>query len=270
MLAQEGHLASSSLLAGFEALAKLDYDRQGTVYSALFQLATGPERFMKICVILNHKLQYNLTNPSSQELRKYGHNLTDLYSFLRTISEQHKISEGWFDEDAKHGEMLNVLSQFARTSRYYNVDELVGGTDNHDPLVQWFNVHMGIAAGAISDKRLCQIMTNAQRHCDMYRLFGWEMGPKGQYDLTIDVNYQLEVTRISRGHCVWAVIQLLEPLYQLIVKLVYELHELETEKGFDVHTVPYMAEFFPFCLADRQSAIRRKAWTTLFHIGGRI
>ena len=47
MMAQEGHLASMSLLGGFESLAKLDYDKPGTVYSTLFQLTIGLGRVDK-------------------------------------------------------------------------------------------------------------------------------------------------------------------------------------------------------------------------------
>lgn len=96
------------------------------------------------------------------------------------------------------------------------------------------------------------------------------MGPRGRYDLTIDVTYQFEVARISRGHCVWTIIEILKPIYGLIDRLTKEVHQLEIAKGVEDPTVPYMIEFFPFCLANKDAAVRRKAWTTLFHIAGRM
>lgn len=270
MMAQEGHLASTSLLAGFEALAKLDYDKPGTVYSALFHLATGLERVMKIAIILDHKAKNDLTNPSDALLRQLGHSITDLYAALRSAADAHSIIDGWFESHTAHGKLLAALSEFARSSRYYNIDRLVSGRDNPDPLTRWFAIHMQIAGDAISNNRLNGIMQRARSHCEALRLFGWEMGPSGRLDLIIDVTYQLEVARVSRGHCVWTIIEILKPIYRLIDRLVNEVHQLEQQKGIKSPTVPYMTEFFPFCLTDKGAATRRKAWTMLFYLAGRV
>lgn len=270
MMAQEGHLASTSLLAGFEALAKLDYDKPGTVYSTLFQLATGFERIMKIAIVLDHKARHDLTNPSDAQLRQLGHSITDLYQLLRIKAETRSITDGWFETHTKHRQLLAALSEFARLSRYYNIDQLVSGRDSSDPLTRWFAVHMQIADNAVNNDRRTGIMQRARSHCETLGLFGWEMGPKGQWDLTIDVTYQLEVARVSRGHCVWTIIEILKPIYHLIERLANEVHQLEQQKGIEPTNVPYMTEFFPFCLTDKGTAIRRKSWTTLFYIAGRV
>jgi len=270
MMNQEGHLASASLLAGFEAVAKLDYDKAGTVYSALFQLATGFERIMKIAFILDHKINNDLANPTDKQLRKLGHSIMELYANLQKSATSHGISEGWFEVDKVHGELLAALSEFALGSRYYNIDQLVSGREHPDPLVRWFKVHMQIAEDSLSYKRREGIMQRARDFCEARGLFSWEMGPMGQLDLTIDVNYQLAVARITRGHCVWTAIEVLKPIYDLIDVLVRAVHEVEREKGIASPTVPYMTEFFPYCLAHRETAIRRKAWTTLFQMAGRV
>lgn len=270
MMAQEGHLASTSLLAGFEALTKIDYDKPGTVYSTLFQLATGLERIMKIAVILDHKVRNDLANPSVAELRRLGHSITDLYAAIRRAAEPSSPTDGWFEVETKQGELLATLSEFARGSRYYNIDQLGSGRDSPDPLTRWFGVHMQIADDTLSRKCLGDIMQRARNHCEAHGMFGWEMGPKGQWDLTVDVNYQLEAARLSRGQCVWTIIEILKPIYQLIDRLVNEVHQLEQRKGIETPTVPYMAEFFPFCLTEKSTAIRRKMWTSLFQIGGRV
>ena len=270
MVTQEGHLASTSLLAGFEAMNKLDYDKPGTVYSTLFQLTTGLERIMKIAFILDHKVRNDLANPSDAQLRQLGHSITNLYAVLRSAAESRSITDGWFEAPTMHSELLAVLSEFARGSRYYNFDQLVGRCGSADPLILWFAIHTRIADAALSYKCRSGIMQRARSHCEARGLFGWEMGPKGRWDLTIDVTYQLEVARISRGHCVWTIIEILRPIYLLIDQLTNEVHQLEQQKGIDDPTVPYMAEFFPFCFTDKKTAIRRKAWTTLFHIAGRV
>jgi hypothetical protein len=270
MMAQEGHLASISLLGGFEALAKLDYDKPGTVYSTLFQLATGLERLMKIAFILEHKATNDLTDPSDAQLRTLGHSITDIYVVLQSSARTRSITDGWFEAPTKQGQLLAALADFSCTSRYYNIDQVVGGRDSPDPLTRWFSVHMQIASDCISNNRLNEIMQRARTYCEERGMFGWEMGPTGQWDLTIDVTYQLEIARISRGLCVWTIIEVLKPIYCLIDRLTREVHQLEQQKAIAAPTVPYMTEFFPFCLADKRTAIRRKAWTKLFHIAGRV
>ena len=270
MLMQEGHLASTSLLAGFESLCKLDYDKPGSVYSTLFQLTTGLERIMKIAVILEHKANNNLASPSDARLKRLGHSITDLYSVVRQASQQRSINGGWFDHDTIQGEILATLSEFARCSRYYNIDRLVGGQQSADPLTRWFAIHMEIAEDSVSIRRRHKIMEAARRHCEALGQLGWEMGPRGQWDLTIDVTYQMQIANASCGHFFWIIIEILELIYRLIDQLVDEIHGIETAQGIEVQTVPFMVEFFPFCLVDEKFAITRKAWTSLFYIAGRI
>ena len=95
------------------------------------------------------------------------------------------------------------------------------------------------------------------------------MGPLGRYDLTIDVIYQLEVTRLATGHLVWALLELLKPVYRVLSRLVRDLQDMEAARGMDP-TVPFMTEFFPFGLTLREDALRRKQWTKLFHMAGRL
>jgi hypothetical protein len=270
MMAQEGHLASMSLLGGFESLAKLDYDKPGTVYSTLFQLTIGLERIMKIVIILDFKARNALNNPSDKQLREFSHSIINMYEAIRKMAEARSITEGWFEPNTKQGELLATLSEFAQASRYYNIDQIVSGRENPDPLTRWFAVHMQIAHDAISYKRRNHIMERARKHCEARELLGYEIGPTGQYDLTIDVTYQFEIARISRGHCVWAIIEILEPIYRLIDRLTTAVHNLEIQSGIEPPNVPFMYEFFPFCLAMKSTAVKRKLWTTLFHIAGRM
>lgn len=97
---------------------------------------------MKIAVILDHKARNNLANPSDRQLRQLGHSIVDLYVILRRTAETRSIIDGWFEADSRHGELLAVLSEFARSSRYYNIDQFVVGRDNPDPLTRWFAVHL--------------------------------------------------------------------------------------------------------------------------------
>ncbi|MDR6847605.1 MAG: hypothetical protein V4522_14825 [Pseudomonadota bacterium] len=268
LLAQEGHLASASLLSGFEALAKIDYDRAGTIYSTLFALSIGMERIMKIAVILNHKAANDLANPTDKQLKALGHSITELYEHVRLIGAAHGLADGWFEARSHHYDALEALSEFALGSRYYNFDQLTNGKQHPDPLVRWFKVHIQIAEHVLSHRRLERIMGRARAFCEARGALGWEWGPLGRWELTIDVNYQICAAHATRGQCVWAIIEILKPVCQLIEILTDKVQALEVEKGSESAT-PYMIEFFPFRWTPREAAIRRKAWSSLFHLGGR-
>jgi hypothetical protein len=265
MMAKEGHLMRTSFLNGFDLFHKSSFDFPGIFYSAFFQLSTGLERLMKIVVILDHKTKSDLLNPTDKQLRALGHSILDLYAACKAIARERDQSlDGWFSSGDLEHDLLAFLSEFATGSRYYNLDHLAGSAKADDPLTRWYNIQMAVVEAHLSPIKREAVMQLARDHCDKLKLYGWEMGPRGEYDLTIDVTYQLEVFRQTRGHCVWTIIKILQPFYALLDRLCDEVHEIEVSKGIDTPTVPYMAEFVPFFLCDRQTSIRRKNWLATY------
>lgn len=269
MLAQEGHLASNALLSGFEGIAKSDHFRPGTIYSALFNLAIGLERMMKLAFVVQHMVENDLAAPNDKQLRAFNHSAIKLYAELREIGEARGIIDGWQSEGGLHFDLLSLLSDFAVSSRYHNLDQIVQGKATDDPLIAWFNLHMRIARKYLPSRKLVAINEWAIAHCDEHQLYGYDMGMRGEYELMIDIIGQVEMARLSRGHCVWTIIEIIKPLYCLIGRVCADDHAMEIEKGLQQPVVPHLAEFFPFGLTFKQTAIRRKAWTSLFEIAGR-
>lgn len=264
-MAKEGHLMVGSFLNGFDLFNRSSFDRPGSLYSSFFQLSTGLERLMKIAAILDYKTKNSLKNPNDKELRKLGHNLLENYVNCRKIAEERQPTlDVWFlPGDLEHG-LLAFLTEFADGSRYYNLNQLVGGRKTDDPLTKWYCVHMKIVNTYLPWIKREAIMQSARDHCDKFKLYGWELGPRGEYDLIIDVTYQLEVFRRTRGHCVWTIIKILRPFYSLLDKLCGEVHEIEVSKSIKAPTVPCMTELVSFFLCDRQTSIRRKNWLAAY------
>ncbi|WP_245484691.1 hypothetical protein [Rhizobium ruizarguesonis] len=265
MMAQEGHLVGVSFLTGFYLFNRTTFDRPGTFYSSFFEFSTGFERLMKIIVILDHKTKNDLRSPTDKQLRSLGHSIIECYNACRTIADARGLAvpEEWFSEGSLEHSVLLFFSEFAQGSRYYNLDQLVKGRTTNDPLIRWYKVQMAVVERYLPLHKREAIMQLARDHCERYRLYGWERGPRGEFELTIDVTYQLEVFRKTRGHCVWTILKILRPFYDLLDRLCDEVHEIEMSKGIETPTVPYMKEFVPFFLCDRQSAIRRKDWLSL-------
>lgn len=269
MLAQEGHLASNALLSGFEGIAKSDYYKPGTIYSALFNIAIGLERMMKLAFVVKHMINHELSTPSDKQLKKFSHSAEKLYVELRGIGKSIGIIDGWYSEGDLHFELLRLVSHFAVSSRYHNLDQITQGKVSDDPLIAWFNIHMRIAQKYLPHRKLVAINQEAIAHCDRHQRHGYVMGMRGEYELIVDIIRQVEMARLSRGHCVWTVLEIIQPLYRLIDRVCSEAHAMEIEKGIQQPVVPHLEEFFPFGLTFKQTAIRRKAWTSLFEMAGR-
>ncbi|MFN3777067.1 hypothetical protein [Sphingomonas parapaucimobilis] len=270
MMAQEGHLASNALLTGLEGLAKSDHYQPGTIYTLLFNLSIGLERLMKIIFVTHHMANNDLNAPSNTTLQnKFRHSLTKIYDHLQAIGKDAGVNEGWYEEGSLHYDVLTFMSEFAAYSRYHNLDLIAKGTGGSDPLIEWYKLHLRIAEDSLSYRRRISINEQAIAHCDRSNMYGYTMGMRGEYELMVDIVYQLELTKRTRGHCVWTILQIIKPLYRLLCWACSQSHEIEITKGLQEPVVPHLDEMFPFGLTTREDAIRRKAWTTLFCMGGR-
>jgi hypothetical protein len=264
MLAQEGSLTQSALLSGLEFLCKANYDKKGSFYSAFFQLSIGLERLMKIVIILDYKANNALKSPTNKQLRTFGHDILGAYEKCKTFAaDRGKTADAWFDAGSVEYDMLTFLSEFADGARYYNLDQLAGVQRHDDPLAKWYAVHRRVADQSISVTKQEAINAKAIAHCDKFGQFGWEQGLDGQVQTTVDIVFMHELFRLSRPYCVWTVIRILHPFYELLTDLCDEVHSVEVNKEISDITVPYMFEFFLFFLSDKQTSTKRSRWITV-------
>lgn len=265
LLMQEGNLAKSALMAGFESVAKMNYDRPGDHYLAFFHLSIGFERLMKIVFIIDHKAKHALGNPTDAALRKFGHDLLSAYAHSKKIAVENGMpTDGWYGLGSVEHDLMSFLSEFAQGSRYHNLDRLVGGKENNEPLLRWHEIHKEVAERYVSGTRRQAINEKAIAHCDRHRMYGFERALDGEYYTQVDMTYLHELLRISRGYCVWTLIRILRPFYQLLSILTERAQALEPSGPMESYVVPYMYEFFPFCLCDRRTAIRRQRWVGIY------
>ncbi len=269
MMAQEGHLAANALLSGFERIATIDYHSPGSIYSALFDISIGLERLMKCTFIVQYAANNSLHFPSDKDLRKFSHSLTKIYDELREIAQEVGFDTGWFEPASIHYDLLENLSVFAISSRYHNIDQVTGEQNRQDPLVSWFKLHMEVAHENLSTKKLIAINDRAIAYCDQNNLYGYAMGFRGNYELTVDIISQEGVLAESRGHLVWHIIELIKPICRLLEYSCSKSHTMEIENNIESSIIPHLDEFFPFRFTTKKDAMRRKIWSKLFKMAGR-
>jgi hypothetical protein len=140
LLMREAAFSSRSIGIGLTELRKYDFANKGSFFHALASIALGVERLLKLLVMYSHRIENNDSFPTNNELKdKYGHKIIPLRDYVRRFSEIRGYTTSW----AVHGEdlskrILNILSDFARFSRYYNLDVLTGlDVKEDEPLVRW-------------------------------------------------------------------------------------------------------------------------------------
>ncbi len=143
LLQREAAMSSMSLGVGLTHLRKYDFVKPEYFYSSLFSITIGLERLMKLIVIYDHRIKNNGQFPNNKLLKhEYGHKLNDLFSRSININNESNfdIDISHFNDDALYKTIIEILSDFASESRYYNLDGLTGKAQNKlEPLHRWNN-----------------------------------------------------------------------------------------------------------------------------------
>ena len=129
-LMKEGSLAGEIVCAGLNALRKATTPKSGLYELALFNLSIGFERFCKLVVLIDFYLANDSRFPTNDYLKKkYGHDLSMLFKEVARIVKERRIDEKYstFPNSDIHQKIISTLSEFAKLTRYYNLDFLTGG-----------------------------------------------------------------------------------------------------------------------------------------------
>lgn len=260
LLTQEGHLTMSSLLGGLNSIrnANVDDNRRGLFYSGLFELATGFERLMKVVLILDHQLKNDLKNPTNKELKAFGHNIKELFEKCSELPQAYGLRSELKLND-KQRKILLTLTEFAKGSRYYNLDVLTNHNKNEDPISLWLSVIDDHIWSLRNDVRT-KLQSDAIQVVDRSGMAGsWQQNVDGEWVTMLDFYYLMSAIEKANPHIVWSVIEILRPFHGLLWHQCNELHERYASQGKE-NEIPYMFEFFPFFLIPKSSALRKKQW----------
>lgn len=140
LLFMESNLANTLLLGGLDSLKKASLFNVGSYYQAFFQLATGLERLLKLIYIYDYRNKYNGKFPTDKELRKKGH----------VINEMVEIYDPKILEINIHRLIIDFMTDFNKTSRYYNLYAL-SGIEDADPITVWAMIEVLILKKYIGD-----------------------------------------------------------------------------------------------------------------------
>lgn len=135
-------LISNCFANGLTCLRKANLNNKGLFYTVFFQLSIGIERLCKLALSVNN-YAINGSFLTLQEMKKIGHNISELLSQVQT-----KIPNGMIkiNDSEVSKEIIDLLNDFAKSTRYYNLDVLSGGVNlGKEPVDEWLDRVVSIA-----------------------------------------------------------------------------------------------------------------------------
>jgi hypothetical protein len=259
LLQQEGYLISSCLALGLTELRKANIHNKGSFYSSLLNLSVGMERLLKAIIIMQHMLDNNLSVPTKNQLKSYGHNIIELYDACEKISVSNGVS--LLDRSSLNNinqELLTLLSNFAQTTRYHNLDALSAQQTGKDPLEHWGEIMLLILKKDVTQRQRDKVLGQAK------------MVANAIDDISITIMHGLNKQPLTTEealalpglhdqavkYAVLYLISMLSPIRDLISTLSHLAYGL----GAVQPPFPQMQEFLEWIWDDRQYVLRKKKW----------
>ena len=223
-LANEASLTSSLLGNGLNALRKSDLYNKGLYYQSFFSLSIGVERLLKIIIISKYRVNHDGNFPTDINLREFGHDLIKLCEHIGIK----------FEENSLHIRMLAFLNNFAKKSRYYNVDAMMNTSARYDdPLSDWYLLSQDILKSS-KKKKIIQNKQELANLIDSVSLIRFNDLQGNEMTNAMGLLEEFESRNIIQSYSV-------QFMVEIIIKLVTEIRILEHQK----YMMPVLSEFFP-------------------------
>jgi len=259
LLQQEGYLIRGCLTTGLTQLRGAHVHNKGAFYTALFNLSVGAERLLKAIIIIDYMVKNKLAVPSKKQLKAYGHDILELYDSCLAISKTRNTNLPSRDKlEPTTREILILLSDFAQTTKYHNLNALSSTQSGKDPLAHWNEIISSILSNDVSHRRQGKIL--------------WEASAVAAAlaDSTTTIMQGLDKQALSTEqalllpalheqavkHAVLYIIKMLAPVRDLISAVSHTAYSL----GVSVPPFPQMQEFLEWIWDDRNYVLRKKRW----------
>lgn len=144
LLSREAAMSSQLLGSGLTSIRKYDFTSKGVFYRGMFSVSIGIERILKLILLLDYKIT-NDRYPDNDFLKKKGHKIKRLISDCREINDKLNTNSSLVESEVVFNDELIIkivdyLTEFSISSRYYNLDVISGNEKNtNEPLAKWTN-----------------------------------------------------------------------------------------------------------------------------------
>lgn len=222
-LANEASLTASLLGSGLNALRKADLYNKGLYYQAFFSLSIGIERLLKIILINQYRVNHDGAFPTNINPREFGHDLIKLCKYTGIE----------FESNSLHIQLIAFLNDFAKKSRYYNIDSMMNANVKYDdPLSDWYAISQDIYH-SVRKKNIIQNKKELANMIESVSLIRFHDLQGNEITDAMGLLEEIESRDIIQSYSV-------QFMFEIITKLVNEIRRLEAKK----YMMPILSEFF--------------------------
>ncbi len=260
-IVDEAQFTRDILGSGITHLGKANYGQRGMYFQAFTGISTGLERIGKLCLILDYYIQNNGIFPDDSFLKKeIGHDLNKIYQKSQLIIERDNIVLKYQNkiDDSLQVEILNILSRFAKGDRYSNIDFLVKGKYQSDPIKDWHEkIDLNLYKNRVSKKKKEKIQYNAKL---IGELLGHATSVRHYSESREEINdvesasFLIGMTESISKYRQLYVLQIVRYWVELNRKLQYTAMELGNQD------IPFMTEIFTIFNNQDSYFLTRKAY----------
>ena len=245
LLLLEGSLSGYAIGEGLECLRKANIYEKGIYYQAFFSLSIGIERLLKLIIIYDYRENHIGEFPDNNYIKSKGH---DLYEMFEIINPQ-------ILENRTYNAIIKFLSNFAQTTRYYNLDILTRREiQNLNPLEEWNNIEKIILEEYKPKFKEMHNKIELANLLNQSSFISYLDMNLNQINDTLALINESEIRDIIQGYDVFI-------FYKIISSLVRKLTDYEYRNNF----FPYLREFY-MCFLGNYTDLeirRKKKWKNL-------
>jgi hypothetical protein len=245
---REVGICSQMIGAGLTNIRKADFVTHWKFGSAFFELTIGVERFCKLIIVRRYQRLNNGAFPDNSYVRRFSHSIEDL---IREVTKE--CDSECIGKNDIVDQIIIFLSEFAKESRYYNLDSLTKNLPKEkDPLRIWKSIQNAILK--LHDKKR-----------------EYSPGEKkiiGALDEIAIFRYRdLDGTGINNAVDFYEVGKAVDLIQSYSVYYIYLLIKdivsvMQTENDL-YYAMPVMTEFFPYFYdgaLEKKHILKKKRW----------
>lgn len=262
-LQKEALFTKEVLGAGATQIRKANYANKGIYFQAFTSLATGLERIGKLCLMLDYYASNSGAFPDFKYLKnEIGHDIELLYERSLEVAARRGVNFSFLTdlEGGVHKEILRVLSAFAKSDRYSNINLLVNSKQQGDPVASWVeSVDLPLFEQRVTERKKEKIARNARAIAEL---------TSGFIHVQHTSETGQEITDVEQGSLLTGIQQAVAPYRQLYVihvirfwsELLWSLQYTAMELGKP--DIPLFSEIIAPFLNDDSYIRTRKTWDT--------
>lgn len=263
LLQHEADLMEGCLSIGLTSFRNGTVADKGKFYSGFFNTSIAFERLMKLIVVVDYMLSNDFNPPTKKQLKAYGHDLSSLYqSSVKAANRAGIVDVAMPFQGSIEEKILNLLSEFAKFSRYYNLDSLNSKSEKDvDPLIEWEEVINRVIEEDVPKEKLKKTANKAEQSYNDIKdiTFMIQHGIRGESLTFLQALSLPEKQSLAAPYLMVRLFKILSPLIHIASELGHIGFYTKSQDGTGPH-IPLFKENLVYFMADDVQIKRKKRW----------